>query len=773
MLLWRGLFSIALIFVTLFFGRNYDGLVIDANLKDLSPSLSQEADLQHAIDSLSSGVEKRFVLLLVGQNAEQVSIAYQVLVSTMQSMDNVSLAELDEGRTTAILELLKTYRFQLLTPEQSQSLKQDTHSMIAVAAQERLFQLGGSINVLPFEQDPLAWFTDYTSYFLEVLGPQQDSVGQFSASAPEAGRYFQVVTATIKHDALDIATQELLSSQLLALEQQLQDDHAVEIYRSGVFFFAADAASTSKSEMSLIGVFSLLGIVVLLVYVFRSLVILLLPFVSIALGVGFALAVTHSLFGAVHILTVLLGASLLGIVIDYSLHYFYHIGAERKLTKNKQLYHALLLSLATSLIGFAALSFSGLPALTKLAVFACSGLAMAWLSVICLASWLLPKAVFVENKIMPRLLRMIQRPFLSLSNRSAMLILSATMSVCLIWLYFGASGNDDPRLFYKPAESLVTQEKLVSGVVNDFEPGRYLLIDGETVEQVYQRFDYWNELVDKEGAESFGTVMNWVPSPQQQAENFQLQSGLYRDNGVVDQLLVSLGATGDIARVLQAEYLRSSSNTLTPLALLSQLPEPLNRLWLEHQHKQYGFVLIPKGSDIEGIRAASEQVQGVRFINTIAMAENALKQQRVSASWLLVGAYGLIACMLILHFRSFGSVLMLAVPGMATAATILILAMLGQQLNLFHTMALFLVLGLGMDYVIFSKEMHASQLTLQAILLSALTTVLSFGLLALSSMPVVHAFGLTLLIGNTLNFLCALVFAQRYSESGEGVYAGK
>jgi len=252
MLLWRGLFSIALIFVTLFFGRNYDGLVIYANLKDLSPSLSQEADLQHAIDSLSSGVEKRFVLLLVGQNAEQVSIAYQVLVSTMQSMDNVSLAELDEGRTTAILELLKTYRFQLLTPEQSQSLKQDTHSMIAVAAQERLFQLGGSINVLPFEQDPLAWFTDYTSYFLEVLGSQQDSVGQFAASAPEAGRYFQVVTATIKHDALDIATQELLSSQLLALEQQLQDDHAVEIYRSGVFFFAADAASTSKSEMSLI-----------------------------------------------------------------------------------------------------------------------------------------------------------------------------------------------------------------------------------------------------------------------------------------------------------------------------------------------------------------------------------------------------------------------------------------------------------------------------------------------------------------------------------------
>jgi len=83
------------------------------------------------------------------------------------------------------------------------------------------------------------------------------------------------------------------------------------------------------------------------------------------------------------------------------------------------------------------------------------------------------------------------------------------------------------------------------------------------------------------------------------------------------------------------------------------------------------------------------------------------------------------------------------------------------DLNLFHVMALFLVLGFGMDYTIFSKEMREQQdITLEAILLSACTSLLSFGLLSLSSIPVVASFGMTLLIGNIFNLLGAFIFAR-------------
>ena len=57
--------------------------------------------------------------------------------------------------------------------------------------------------------------------------------------------------------------------------------------------------------------------------------------------------------------------------------------------------------------------------------------------------------------------------------------------------------------------------------------------------------------------------------------------------------------------------------------------------------------------------------------------------------------------------------------------------------------------------------MHAYQdTTLQAIFLSALTSLLSFGLLGLSAIPVVAAFGITLLIGNSFNLLGAIVYSR-------------
>jgi predicted exporter len=68
---------------------------------------------------------------------------------------------------------------------------------------------------------------------------------------------------------------------------------------------------------------------------------------------------------------------------------------------------------------------------------------------------------------------------------------------------------------------------------------------------------------------------------------------------------------------------------------------------------------------------------------------------------------------------------------------------------------LFLVLGLGMDYAIFLNELDASapDATRLAIVLSAATSLISFGVLALSSIPVARFFGQTVFIGNALNLV--------------------
>ncbi|XSZ47311.1 hypothetical protein ACP8HZ_00250 [Francisella noatunensis] len=61
-----------------------------------------------------------------------------------------------------------------------------------------------------------------------------------------------------------------------------------------------------------------------------------------------------------------------------------------------------------------------------------------------------------------------------------------------------------------------------------------------------------------------------------------------------------------------------------------------------------------------------------------------------------------------------------------------------------------------MDYVLFLAESHNRfNHTMLALALSAITTILSFGLLALSNTPAIEYFGLTVLIGISVAFLLA------------------
>jgi len=72
-------------------------------------------------------------------------------------------------------------------------------------------------------------------------------------------------------------------------------------------------------------------------------------------------------------------------------------------------------------------------------------------------------------------------------------------------------------------------------------------------------------------------------------------------------------------------------------------------------------------------------------------------------------------------------------------------------------MALVLLLSVASDYAIFCAESPGDRrtVTLLAVWMAALTTLLSFGLLVVSRVPAVHNFGSTMLIGILLALLAA------------------
>jgi predicted exporter len=66
-----------------------------------------------------------------------------------------------------------------------------------------------------------------------------------------------------------------------------------------------------------------------------------------------------------------------------------------------------------------------------------------------------------------------------------------------------------------------------------------------------------------------------------------------------------------------------------------------------------------------------------------------------------------------------------------------------------------LILALAIDYVIFYQEHGLAPRTCLAIMLSAISSALVFGMLAFSSTPAVQSFGLTVMFGIIAIFILA------------------
>ncbi len=753
-------FALCIAFIIYFLVTQVSHLSIDTSLKDLAPQFANDADTRFAVDHVSTSLEKRFVLLAEGKQATN---AVLTLSKQINALDNVQVAPDSSQVLERVLAFYKPYRFHLLSEAQRQQLQGNTpnlQTLIANEAHQKIFQITASPRLLNFDEDPLGWQSDF-------LLSRLSGLSQSSATTTDTQQTHYVVF-NLQAEKPSLPSQQSLLKSINQVIADTQKEFDVSIKRSGVFFFATEAASQSKSEISFITSISMVAVFTLLVLIFRNIGPVILPFISIALGVSFAMAVTHSVFGAIHVLTIVFGASLIGVVIDYSLHFFYHKSSELSSHKNhRHLLNALLLSLTTSLIGYAALSMSDLSALKKVALFSCCGLFMAWLSVVCLGDYMTKNMRAPRQQLLHAFVSTLSQPLKAFSAKTAAATFFGLVLCGAGIALLKPPTSDDPRLFFNASDSLLAQEAYVSTRISDFEPGRYILLKSTPDRSLQDISNEFLQTIDRQTdlkPEHFVSLLNWVPSRSSQQANYNLLESIYLPNGAIEQLLSKLGADNAIALALRKSYHNAKSQSLDLATTAKAFETILPPLWLEHNNQEMAFILIRKGTDTRQLHSIAEQVPGLDYMNTLAAATSVLKEQRQSASTLLLLAYLLVAGLLVFRFKRLSAIWMISIPIASTSILLIGFFLTGNTLNLFHTMALFLVLGLGMDYSIFVKEMRENvSITHQSIFLSAITSLLSFGLLAVSSIPVVSAFGITLLIGNLSNLIGAFIYSEQLS----------
>lgn len=529
---------------------------------------------------------------------------------------------------------------------------------------------------------------------------------------------------------------------------------------AGLHRFSARMEASIKADIQRVSILSTLAMVALVLILFRSPRVLGLTAAVIGFGFLCGLFTTVWAFGRIHGLTLAFGASLIGVSIDYCIHYFVHFTLEPKSPRAlmRELGPGLALGALTTVVGFVALAVAGLPGLRQVAVFSAAGILGALAGTFLFLPAGVSKQGHTETTrwVAERLGRGVER-----ARRWPKGVLlgfpAAAVGLAVVGIPQVRLERDISRLARLDPE-LVAEEEAIRGAVSPYDRSRLVVATGSTAAAALEVNDRVAEVLSaarEAGAlERFRNVASLLPSPRLQlevAKTFREQPGLAERLSAV------------------AEAKGFEPETFSPFvdALERDLPDPLDYAALANSPLRplvegfraplpdgVGFMSLLGGvTRPEAVAADIEAIPGAYWVEQAEIYSEANARYQGSTLWsLLVGWVFVVACV-VLRYRSLGPAAASLVPAtLAVAATAGFLGWVGQPIDLVALTALLMVFSMGVDYGVFVAEAQwarpeAVAGTLTAVVVAWLSTLAGFGLLALSEQPTMRTIGLVAAVG--------------------------
>jgi predicted exporter len=742
------------------------------------------------VDQLRDGPASR--LLLIGiEGGDAAARAQLSIAMARQLRADAAFASVDNGESVnqeRDREFLFEHRYLLSEAVTAQRFTADGLNAAIGDTIDLLASPAGLIAKPLLPRDP-------TGEFLQILN-QLDRSAQPRALAgvwASADGQRALLLAATRAPGSDIDAQEHALQAVraaFAAAQRSSTASAVQAARllvTGSPLFTVEARATIKHEAVRLSIVSTLLIVSLLLTVYRSVPVLLLGMLPVTSGALVGVAAVALGFGVVYGITLGFGITLIGESVDYSIYLFVQsrhapAGAPASVERERVLWRTILLGVLTSVCGFASLLPSGFPGLSQLGLYSIAGLIGA-------------AAVtrFVLPSLMPRTFQV--RDLTPLGNAAAqvltrlrawrwLLAVVAVLATAVLYLQRDVLWNRDlaalsPVPVRAQALDAALRADLGAPDVSDF-----IVVtdaDPQVVLRACEKIAAALEpLISKRTIGGFDSPARYLPSTA-------LQSA--RRASLIDPQELRLrlrAATASLA--VNAERLEPfvedvararAAPLVTPADLQgTSFESGFDSLMMRQREKWLAFLPLhaaqagtpPSASAMNEVRAAVEEAApGQALLLNLKSESDALYSSYLSEALRLSGAgLAAIVVLLLIALRSPARVagvvapLVLAVPVVAAA-----LLLGGRSLTILHLIGMLLIVAVGSNYALFFDRTAADQhrgtapLTLASLVIANATTVVGFGVLAFSQVPVLAALGSTVAPGAFL----ALIFSAALSRA--------
>ena len=731
-------------------------------LPQLSESLTQ------------SELARSMILAVVGADSQQVVAASRELADALGARPEVAWMRrgLPDDMPERVFALYQPRRwsFVSLAPEAElpPALSDDGLRAAARRLKRELAAPSGSMLGRLAPADPLLAFPDHLRRMERQRGSELRLVdGQFlSPDGQRAFLFFATYAA-----AFDTALQRPLLEFIDARFAEIAARHGggLTLEQSGLSRFAVDSERIMVSDIERVSLLSSIGVLGLFWLLYRSLRYVALGLVPFAFGMLGAASVTLFVFSRVHAITLAFGSTLIGVCIDYPVHYFNHhfLDAQGKSADEslRDVWPGLLLGCLTSVVVFAGLGVSSFPGIREVAVFGATGVIAALVAMRALVPPLLPRTL--EGVAGPRrMAALLSRGLEHLGRRRSLQLLPALAASLVTVL--GASHVrwlDDLRSLAPVSPEVLAQSEALRGQVSAMDAGRFVVSWGPDLEHALQG----NERV---AAALRQARADGVVAEYQSLETWLWSESLQRRNVAMFQAAPELGAR--VQRIFTEEGFAPAAFEPYVEALRRPAAEPLRMadLTASPLADLVRTFTLPMGdrvavlSYLRGVRDPSALAERIAplgdamYFDQTEFLTRTYSRYRSDVVRLTVAGLAAVLLIVWLHYRRWALALAAFLPAvLAAALTAVVLGLAGRSLTLLHVMALLLVLGMSVDYGVFLTESVSAQRdlgpTLVSLFVASLTTILSFGLLALSRAPALKAIGEATCLGMAFSVLLA------------------
>lgn len=713
--------------------RLIGGGALDTDIQSLLPAQALKPPVREAMVQAGAAASARVAMLVSAPTPDKAQAAADDLSRRLKD-SGVFVDSAVDGEQTA--RWLFANRNQLRCEPTPDDLDPDA------VVQSSLVQLYSPVAPVSGEmllRDPFLLTLRLTGCLLPTTG---------FGGASEDGSV--LISGRLTGSAFKLDTQASFT-QVVADWTAAHRGEGVKIARAGAAFHAEDGARHARKDISTVGVASTLGIILLLLVVFRR--FRALPITLLVVGAGYlgSLAAVLAVFPTVHMLTFVFGSAFVGVTADYAIYYLSTGPMTRwgeQAERSRMIFRPVTVCMITSAMGFGCLALFGVPIFSQMAVFAVGGLLSAWAC----AFLIVP---LFDRKVAPARADRFAGIWSNLEARRARLgwnrwTLGAFLVVFVAggaWAVTHFSTLDDVRKFQPRSPALVAEEAAVrkaSGVA--FSPN-FLLSWGPTPDAARAREARVLAALPADARAGILSPGRFDPSADERAAT----QARVRD-ALIDPRLPERAA---LMGIPMAEFKPYDA----PAGV--KLPDWIASLAGESRHLSYLIAPVPETA-APAVIAATRGLSDAAYVDPASGYSEAFGSYRRMAGLAVIAAFVAIGLMLLAIYRRLSSLSVLIAPAMGVTGGIIAASALGTPMSFFSLMGAFVVVGTGADYSILRYEAaigKCSPLAGLPILITALTAILSMGLLSLSSTYPVRAFGIAVAAGLAISYGLSFIAA--------------